>query len=129
MELVLNLVWILLAMVLVRFWLRTASPRTASTMAQVVALTMLIVILFPVISVTDDLEAIQNPAEIDCCARRNHAASCSHTRFPAVATLPPPVLTSLSFGFLRFAVPNRVPAPLVKNPAMGSVQNRPPPAA
>jgi hypothetical protein len=90
---------------------------------------MLILILFPVISVTDDLEAIQNPAELDCCARRNHAASCSHSIFPAAATLPPPVFTRLSFGFLRFAAPSRIFVPLVKNLALTTVQNQPPPTA
>jgi hypothetical protein len=90
---------------------------------------MLILILLPVISVTDDLQALQNPAELDCCARRHHAVSCPHSIFPAAATLPPPVFAELSFGFLRFAAPGNRPAPLVELPALASIQNRPPPAA
>jgi len=62
----------------------------------------LIVILFPVISVTDDLGAAQNPAELACCASRHHAALCTHSIFPADATLPPLVFAELSFGLLRF---------------------------
>jgi len=90
---------------------------------------MLIVILFPVISVTDDLGAALNPVELDCCVRRHHAVSSSHSVFPAAATLPPPAFAELSFGFLRFAAPDNRPAPLVKIPALASIQNRPPPVA
>ena len=129
MELTLNLVWALLAAALVRLWLRTLSPSAARSRTQAVALLMLIVILFPVISVTDDLGASLNPAELDCCARRHHAAACSHSVFPAAATLPPPAFAELSFGFLRFAAPGNRPAPLVKIPALASIQNRPPPVA
>jgi hypothetical protein len=128
MELTLNLAWALLAVILVRLWRWLAPPSAASSRTQVVALLMLIVILFPVISVTDDIGAAQNPAELDCCARRHHAVSSSHSNFPAAATLPPSVFTELSFGFLRFAAPGNRPAPLVKIPALASIQNRPPPA-
>jgi hypothetical protein len=130
METILNLAWVLLAAVIVRLWTRYAPQEGASRRTQVAALAVLILILLPVISVTDDLMAAQNPAETtDCCVRRNHAASCPHSIFPAVATLPPPVFARLSFGFLRFIAPSRVPAQLVKIPALASIQNRPPPAA
>jgi hypothetical protein len=129
MELALNLVWALLAVVLVRLWLRHASRNGASTRMQAAALAMLIMILLPVISVTDDLQALQNPAELDCCARRHHATACPHSVFPAVATLPPPVFAGLSFGVFRLAAPTPLPAPLVEIPALASIQNRPPPVA
>jgi hypothetical protein len=129
MELALNFAWAVLAVVLVRLWLRAAPPNAARTRIQAVALLMLIVILFPVISVTDDLGASLNPAELDCCARRHHAAACSHSVFPAAAMLPPPDFAELSFGFLRFAAPDNRPAPMVKIPALASIQNRPPPVA
>ncbi|MGA3370539.1 MAG: hypothetical protein ABSC48_02140 [Terracidiphilus sp.] len=129
MELALNLVWALLAFVLVRLWLRHEHGERATMRTQAAALAMLIVILLPVISVTDDLQALQNPAELDCCARRNHAVSCPHSPFPPAATPPPPVLAELSFGFLSFAASRPAPAPLVETPALASIQNRPPPAA
>jgi hypothetical protein len=129
MESALNLAWALLAVVLIKLWLRHGFGRGASLRTQVAALVMLIVILLPVISVTDDLQALQNPAELDCCARRHHAASCPHSVLFATATLPPPVLADLSFGFLTLAAPSPAPAPLVKIPALASIQNRPPPAA
>jgi hypothetical protein len=129
MELTLNLVWALLAVVLFRVWLRSEPACAARTRLQIVALLMLIVILFPVISVTDDLGAALNPAELDCCARRHHAVSCPHSIFPDAVTLTPPVFAMLSLDFLRFAAPGNHPAPLVKIPALASIQNRPPPVA
>jgi hypothetical protein len=127
MELVLNLVWVLLAAILVKLWLRGGPCKRRSTRTQLAALAMIIVTFFPVISVTDDLQTIQNPAEVDYCARRIHAASCPHFILPAVATLPPPVFARSSFGFSHFAVPSHLPTPFVEIPALASIQNRPPP--
>lgn len=129
MEIVLNLVWILLAVVLVRLWLHYAPRNGVSLRTQVAALAMLIVILFPVISVTDDLQIAQNPAELDCCARRNHAVSCSHSIHPMAASISQPVYAEPSFGFLGFVGPLGFPVPTVDNPALAPIQNRPPPAA
>ena len=129
MEIVLNLVWVLLAAVIVRLWLRYAPSKGASRLTQVAALAMLIVILFPVISVTDDLQSTQNPAELDCCTRRSHAVSCSHSIYPMVAVLPQPVFAEPSFGFLRFVASSSFPVPTVDNPALAPIQNRPPPTA
>jgi hypothetical protein len=128
MELILNFVWALLATLMIWLWMRHA-PCEGARRTQLVALAVVILILLPVISVTDDLQALQNPVELNCCARRQHAASGSHSIFPATATLPPPVFAELSFGFLRFAARGNRPAPLVELPALASIQNRPPPAA
>jgi hypothetical protein len=128
MELFLNLAWALVATLMFWLWMRLA-PRQGARRTQLIALAVVILILLPVISVTDDLIAAQNPAETDCCQRKDHAASSHHSIFPAVATLPPPVLAKLSFGLLRFAAPSRVSVPRVKIPALASIQNRPPPAA
>jgi hypothetical protein len=129
METLLNFVWVLLAVAGVRLWLCHAPCKGSSRRTQIAALAMLIVILFPVISVTDDLLTIQNPAELECCARRNHSASCPHFISPIVATLPPFVVAESSFGFLRLAASSSFPVPTVDNPALASIQNRPPPAA
>jgi hypothetical protein len=97
---------------------------------QAAALVMAAVILFPVISVTDDLQALQNPAELDCCARRHHAVFSPRSIPPAAAAaLSAPGFAGVSFGYLRSAAPYRVPAPLVENTALTPIQNRPPPAA
>ena len=51
---------------------------------QMVALAVVILILLPAISMTDDLVAAQNPAEIDCCAGRHHDHAASpHSIIPA----------------------------------------------
>src|SRR5271155_1871111 len=90
MELVLNIAWALLATVMFGLWLRH-SPRTGADMRiQFAALAVLLLILFPVISVTDDLLAVQNPAETDCLVRRDHVCSPAHSIHPAVAGLPLP---------------------------------------
>ena|ERR1700686_4674216 len=129
MEIVLNLIWVLLAVAIVRLWISYARQKGASPRTQLAALAILIAILFPVISVTDDLLTIQNPAELECCARRNHAVSCPHSIFRAVAALPPPAFATPSFGFLRFVALSSSPVSTVDNPALAPIQNRPPPAA
>jgi hypothetical protein len=127
MELALNLVWVMLAALCAGLWMRHARRKGVSPQVQVVALLMLLVILLPVISVTDDLQSLQNPAELDCCARRYHAASCLRSFSTVVAALPPQAMAGLFIGFLRIAVPSYSQLSNVKIPAMASVQNRPPP--
>jgi hypothetical protein len=129
MEIFLNLVWMLLAVVMVRLWLRYAPSQGANRRTQLVTLAMLVVIFFFVISVTDDLQALQNPAELDCCARRNHAAFSPHSTYSAVAALPPPVFAKPSVEFLCAVLPVSFPVQTVDNPALAPIQNRPPPVA
>jgi hypothetical protein len=139
MESLLNLAWAVLAALMFCLWLRF-SPHNGLTQQmqdrgvesrqmQFVALIILILILFPVISVTDDLQAIQNPAETDSSLRRNQVGTIMHAVFPTVATLPPPALEEISFGFLRLTTPVSFPDLIVDCPALTSIQNRPPPVA
>jgi hypothetical protein len=129
MELILNLAWALSAVAILSYWLRYARLVGASRRTQMVALAMLILILFPVISVTDDLQAMQNPAETDSCLRRVHAVSSPHSILAAPGTLPPPVLAELSFGVLQVATSGSLATPAINHPAMAPIQNRPPPLA
>jgi hypothetical protein len=129
MESSLNLVWMTMATLMFWLWMRHAASKGGNRRTQLFALAVVVLILLPVISVTDDLMAAQNPAETDCCQRKDHSASIPHSVFPAIAALPPPVLAELNFSFLRYATPSRVPAPQVDNPAMAPIQNRPPPTA
>jgi hypothetical protein len=128
MELALNLGWMLLGALLFCLWLQFGSRTGADRRMQFVALAVLVLILFPVISMTDDVFAAQNPAEADCCLRRDHGFSAAHSLFPAAATLPPPVFAELSFGFLRFVAPRNYPVPVIDHPGLKTIQNRPPPA-
>jgi hypothetical protein len=129
MELALNLAWAFSAIVIVCLWLRFAPQAGASRRTQWAALAVLILILFPVISVTDDLQAVQNPAEVDSCLRRDHAISHPHSTFPALAALPLPVLAEHPFGFPQLAAPGRSSAPVVDHPGLRILHNRPPPVA
>lgn len=129
MELVLNLAWALSAIVMVCLWLRYGHHANAGQRHQIVALAVLILILFPVISVTDDLQVVQNPAEVDTCLRRHHVVSNSHSIFPSAAALPLPAFAQLPFGFLQMVAPGQLSAPVVPHPGLDSIQNRPPPVA
>ena len=60
----LNLVWLLLSAVLVCSWLRR-EPRPRRSWVPVVALFLLVLLLLPSISMTDDLMAISAPAELE----------------------------------------------------------------
>jgi hypothetical protein len=127
MEISLNLAWALLASVLVCLWVHHAPRQGANRWMQVAAVVTLLLILFPVISVTDDLLAAQNPADVEIYLRRGHAAGSLHVTFPVIAMLPPVSFAGLSFGYQRLAAPSRLPLPTVDNPALTSIQNRPPP--
>ena len=130
MELTLNLGWALVAMWMLCAWVRTAPRRATDRRIQMVALAVVILILLPAISMTDDLAAAQNPAEIDCCARRDHDQGASpHSILPAAASLPLPSFTGISLAFVGMAAPGKLPSPFVENPSLTSIQNRPPPAA
>lgn len=129
MELVLNLAWALSAIGIVCLWLRFGHHANSGRRTQIVALAVLILILFPVISVTDDLQAVQNPAEVDTCLRRCHVATDPHCIFPAVAAPPLPAIDALSIGFLQLVAPGHFVSPVVDHPGLASIQNRPPPVA
>lgn len=129
MELTLNFGWALVAMWMLCAWMRKAPRRARDRRIQMVALAVVILILLPAISMTDDLVAAQNPAEIDCCARRNHdQGASSHSILPAATSLPLPSFTGISLAFVGMAAPSNLPSPLVENPALASIENRPPPA-
>jgi len=129
MESILNLAWLALAAATAAVWLRLARRSGVSRGRQLVALGVLALILFPVISATDDLLAAQNPAEADSCLRKDHAAAHQHSTVPVVAAQPAPVVVEVFFGFLGFTGPGGWAIPTVDHPGLSAVQNRPPPAA
>jgi hypothetical protein len=129
MELLLNIAWAFLAIVMVGLWLRFSPRDTPNRGIQLVALAVLLFILLPAISMTDDLLAAQNPAEIDCCLRRDHESSAHPCDFLMVAALPLLLFSGLAAGIQYSTVPGIV-APLSSDPpALASIQNRPPPSA
>lgn len=128
MELLLNLVWVVLAVYLAGLWLKDGPRAGTDRRRQFVALAMAILILLPAISMTDDLLAAQKTAEVDTCLRRDHDGSGPHLiSFPPLFL--PPVFSELTFAAASTAVPLPRAVPLAQNLALDAIQNRPPPVA
>ena len=129
MELFLNLAWVLVTAAMAVLWLRFGLREGIDRRTQAVALVVLILILFPVISVSDDLFSLQNPAEADCCLRRDDIVPVAHFTFPAIADLTLPLIADLPPGVLRPAVRRDEAVLFEDHPALAAIDNRPPPAA
>jgi hypothetical protein len=129
MELFLNLAWIALAAAMCWLFMRYAPRERGDRRTQLVALALVILILFPVISVTDDLTMAQNPAETDCCQRKGHVYAGTHATLHPVAILISSTIAALCSHSFNFAAPAHMIAPHVSVPALDSIENRPPPAA
>jgi hypothetical protein len=128
MELLLNFAWLLLALTMVSLWLRLSPRGTGDRRVQLVALGLLLFILLPAISMTDDLLAAQNAVEVDCCLRRDHEGAVHPGHFPVVAALTL-VLGGLTYRVGRLVIA-RIPSTMFGDPpALAGIENRPPPAA
>ncbi|MGA2908011.1 MAG: hypothetical protein ABSE36_09935 [Terracidiphilus sp.] len=136
MELLCNLVWVAVTVALWSSWLvRRRQARTASILpaiaVQLISLAALTAILLPAISITDDLQASNNPAEVERSAgKRDHLFSFHQTHHGApgivalvVPCLRPSFLTRVSLLPAEFAVPAQGTAHALTQ------WSRPPPAA
>ncbi len=72
MELILNLVWLATGLAMVAAWLLLPRNEQISRRYQATCLAIAILLLLPVISLSDDLVAAQAAREADCCLRRAH---------------------------------------------------------
>jgi len=106
MELLLNLTWLLLALPAYWLWQRSSSTRAQGKLGSVqclLALACLLVLLFPVISATDDLHAMRAEMEESSPGKRSirqasgEKASVWHSRWQS---LPAVVPTSASLELL-----------------------------
>jgi hypothetical protein len=89
MELFLNLAWLTLSASLVWGYIAFApAPLKDRKVTAIIALALLILVLLPVISMTDDLAAINNPAETDHLFRRDRAPLLLHSDVAVVAVVP-----------------------------------------
>jgi hypothetical protein len=71
MELLLNLVWLMLALPAIWLWRREAvRPRRLDRLRSVLLLSCILVLLFPVISATDDLHAMRAEMEESSLSKR-----------------------------------------------------------
>ncbi len=129
METFLNLVWVSLAVGAVCLWKRHENRSGLECCLPIVALAMLLIILFPVISVSDDLWALQNPAEADTCVRRDQIAPCPYSILPALAELPTLAYGSIHIEVRHFSDPAWTERRSYLVPVLDSIENRPPPTA
>lgn len=129
MEIFLNSVWALVVTAIACLWVRFGERTNGDRRTPFVAMAMLIFILFPVISVSDDLWSIQNPAETDTCQRRGLLAPCPHCTVTAFAAHPEPAFTGLRVVFQHLKTPVRPPLRAVDTHIMDGIENRPPPGA
>ncbi len=129
MEIFLNLGWAALSIVMACAWLRIEDG--TDRRRRIVALAVLVAILLPAISISDDLLAMQNATETDTCVRRQQLApNGAHPLIPHFpATLPPAHRQDMTFANLGIAPPPAVFVPHINLPALRAIQNRPPPAA
>ena len=110
MELLLNLLWLLLVMP--AFWLwrysRTAPERrAASPLHCLLALACLLVILFPVISATDDLHAMRAEMEESPSSKRSIGQSSGDPQSFVLPALPPALFSPSCPGVAPFRKPTR----------------------
>ena len=129
MELIFNSVWALVTIASACLWLRFGRRTGDSRGLSLIALIMLVAILFPVISVSDDLWSIQNPAETDTFLRRDHGASNSQVHVPLLASLPPLAGFEPGFESCRPETSQFFFWTAIDNPALTPINNRPPPIA
>jgi hypothetical protein len=126
MELALNLFWCCLTIFLAGLYLRVVPASTGSRRLHFVALALVVIILLPAISMTDDLMAAQNPAEIDVSLRRAHDIPAPHAVFPPNLAFFVPLFLISPSGSVA-SVPDRVAVPISRDTSIASIDNRPPP--
>lgn len=133
METFFNLLWVAVAAALFGAWLASARPQKPSALPsvglQLIALALLVVILLPVISLTDDLQANTISAETEHFSRRVEVVQSAgpdlHSLPLALALLvaAPALAPTLVVGSIR---PDQLVFSRVDDRALARA-NRPPP--
>ncbi len=129
MELTLNLEWVAMATAMCWLWVRHARREGRGSSAQFVSLALVLVMMFVVITMYDDMAMAQNPAETRCFQREDDLGAHAHTPLHPVVASTPTLAPELSVNMLRFTVPESLLTLTVKVPVLSSIQNRPPPSA
>lgn len=128
MELALNLSWAVLTALMLWIWLRNAASGDTGRWPQFVALVIVILILLPVISVTDDLMMAQNSPETEYFQRKSQFREIAcPTHYPTAVPTPPLGAQPIA-GISWCGAPANFVVPVLKVPVTSSIQNRPPPA-
>ena len=126
---VLNLEWVVLATAMSWLWARHARLKGPGRQVQFIALALILVNMFVVISMYDDMAMAQSPAETSCFAREDLSGARAHAMLHPAATFTQPLFSEPSFEAFYLGVVGNTPAPALRSPALRSIQNRPPPAA
>ena len=129
MELTLNLGWTAMTLAMGWMWAHHARREGQGRWRQFVSFALILVIMFGVITVYDDMAMAQNPAETRCFQREDDRGAHAHAPFHPVVASTPALAAELPFITIRFAGPGSLLIPTVKVPVLSSIQNRPPPAA
>jgi hypothetical protein len=130
MELALNLGWMALAAAMCWLWVHHARREGPGRSAQAISLALVLVSMFAVITMYDDMAMAQNPAETRCFQREDdlgvhHAHGPVHLAVASIPTFD----AEPDFNTFRLAVLGSLFFPTMKVPVLSSIQNRPPPAA
>jgi hypothetical protein len=129
MELVLNLEWMSMAAAMCWLWVHHAPREGQGRSVQFISLALVLVIMFAVITMYDDMAMAQNPAETRCFQREDDLGAHAHAPLHPVVASTPTLAAEVPFDTFHLAAPGSLLAPAVKVPALSSIQNRPPPAA
>jgi hypothetical protein len=130
METTLNLAWAACSLVLIWFWTRSTASNPVPRKMQILALAMVVLLLLPVISLSDDLMAMQGPAETDSSMRRAlHPDEGHPSVVPMSFAQPEQAFAALPWsGYSQVAVPSERLTPSL--PVLTrSLDRRPPPRA
>lgn len=128
MESVLNIAWALTSLSLILFWAKSSARDRVPRSVQFLALVMTVLLLLPVISLSDDLQTMQGPSETDTCVRRALHSDENHpATHPVSTTFPQQVVDSLSLiSMIQEVHVSDRPAPLA-TVWTHSLDSRPPP--
>ena len=121
MELTLNLAWMLLSAGMLWVLLRHAPREGKNRRMQLVALGVIALILLPVISVTDDLMVVQNPALTDTSPRKGHIWTAVQSMHPASMDWALPACEVPSCGSLQVALQAPLPSQPSERAATSSI--------
>ncbi len=110
MELLLNLAWLLLAVPAYYVWRGRGGARRSTSLQCLLALGCVLVVLFPVISATDDLLVMRNEIEESPASKRSARQSSGERSGPVnpslhapAALVSPPMSIQLEAGLLPAA--------------------------
>jgi hypothetical protein len=112
---------------MVCLWLRLGGAKGADRWRQIIAIAVLIAILFPVISVSDDLMAVQSATETDSLQRRDYLASTTTHPVLPFAVIVIALAFDLNFGSPRLVSARNLALPSFARPELGVAGNRAPP--